>query len=77
MYSPWTGSELHLQLWAGGIDTLIITGGVTDVCVLAMMLGAIDWGFRVILVTDAPLQLGRRDPRRHDECLFRGSRFKP
>ena len=35
------------------IDTLVITGGETDVCVLATMLGAIDWGFRVILVTDA------------------------
>jgi len=33
------------------VDTIIITGG--DVCVLATMLGAIDWGFRVILVTDA------------------------
>ena len=32
---------------------MIITGGETDVCVLATMLGAIDWGFRVILVTDA------------------------
>ena len=36
-----------------GIDTVIITGGETDVCVLATMLGAIDWGFRIILVTDA------------------------
>ena len=25
----------------------------TDVCVLSTMLGAIDWGFRVILVQDA------------------------
>jgi nicotinamidase-related amidase len=33
--------------------TVIITGGETDVCVLATVLGAIDWGFRVILVTDA------------------------
>ena len=33
--------------------TVIITGGETDVCVLATMLGAINWGFRVILVTDA------------------------
>jgi nicotinamidase-related amidase len=52
-YSPWTGSDLHQQLRSGGIDTLVITGGETDVCVLATMLGAIDWGFRVILVTDA------------------------
>jgi nicotinamidase-related amidase len=53
VYSPWTGTDLHLQLTDAGIDTVIITGGETDVCVLATMLGAIDWGFRVILVTDA------------------------
>jgi nicotinamidase-related amidase len=53
VYSPWTGSDLHQQLRSAGIDTFILTGGETDVCVLATMLGAIDWGFRVILVTDA------------------------
>jgi len=53
MYSPWAGSDLHLQLHNASINTLVITGGETDVCVLATMLGAIDWGFRVILVTDA------------------------
>jgi nicotinamidase-related amidase len=53
VYSPWTGSDLHQQLRSAGVDTVIITGGETDVCVLATMLGAIDWGFRVILVTDA------------------------
>jgi nicotinamidase-related amidase len=42
VYSPWTG-----------VDTAIITGGETDVCVLATVLGAVDWGVRVILVTDA------------------------
>ena len=53
VYSPWTGSDLHQQLRGAGIDTVIITGGETDVCVMATVLGAIDWGFRVILVTDA------------------------
>jgi nicotinamidase-related amidase len=53
VYSPWTGSNLHQQLRSAGSDTVIITGGETDVCVLATMLGAIDWGFRIILVTDA------------------------
>jgi nicotinamidase-related amidase len=53
VYSPWTGSDLHQQLRSADIDTVIITGGETDVCVLSTMLGAIDWGFRVILVTDA------------------------
>ena len=53
VYSPWTGTDLHRQLRGAGIDTVIITGGETDVCVLSTMLGAIDWGFRVILVQDA------------------------
>jgi len=46
VYSPWTGTDLHHQLRGDGIDTVIITGGETHVCVLATMLGAIDWGFR-------------------------------
>lgn len=53
VYSPWTGTDLHLELRGADVDTIIISGGETDVCVLATMLGAIDWGFRVILVTDA------------------------
>ena len=53
VYSPWTGTDLHQQLRNAGIDTVVITGGETDVCVLATVLGAMDWGFRVILVTDA------------------------
>jgi nicotinamidase-related amidase len=53
VYSPWTGTDLHQQLRGAGVETIIITGGETDVCVLATMLGAIDWGFRTILVTDA------------------------
>jgi len=53
VYSPWTGSDLHHQLRSSGMDTVVITGGETDVCVLATMLGAIDWGFRTILAIDA------------------------
>jgi nicotinamidase-related amidase len=53
VYSPWTGSDLHAQLRNAGVDTVVVTGGETDVCVLATVLGAVDWGFRVILVTDA------------------------
>jgi hypothetical protein len=41
------------QLRGAAIDTVIITGGETGVCVMATMLSAIDWGFRVVLVTDA------------------------
>lgn len=53
VYSPWTGTDLQRQLRSLNIDTIIVTGGETDVCVLATMFGAIDWGFRVVLVTDA------------------------
>ena len=33
-------------------DTLIVTGSETDVCVSATIMGAVDHGFRVILVRD-------------------------
>jgi nicotinamidase-related amidase len=36
-----------------GIDTLVITGGETDVCVLATVMAAVDLGFRLVLPIDA------------------------
>ena len=33
-------------------DTLIVTGSETDVCVSATIMGAVDHGFRVVLVRD-------------------------
>ncbi|TPM96674.1 isochorismatase family cysteine hydrolase [Mesorhizobium sp. B2-1-3A] len=53
IYSPWFEGSLRALLMARDIDTLVITGGETDVCVLATVLGAIDFGYRVVLVTDA------------------------
>lgn len=53
VYSPWTEGALDALLAPAGVDALVISGGETDVCVLATTLGAIDRGFRVILVTDA------------------------
>ena len=53
VYSPWTEGKLDDLLRGSEVDTLIITGGETDVCVLATVLGAIDRGYRVVLVTDA------------------------
>jgi nicotinamidase-related amidase len=52
-YSPWVDGRLHGLLWDRHADTLIITGGETDVCVIATVLGAIDLGYRVIVVRDA------------------------
>jgi nicotinamidase-related amidase len=53
VYSPWLKGDLDRRISARGIDTLIVTGGETEVCVLAAVLGAVDLGYRVILVTDA------------------------
>lgn len=36
-----------------GVTTLVVTGGETDVCVLATVMAAVDHGFRLVLPTDA------------------------
>src|SRR5699024_5671757 len=53
VYSPWTDGRLHNQLRKNGISTLIMTGSETDICVLATVLGAVDRGYRVVVVADA------------------------
>jgi nicotinamidase-related amidase len=53
VYSPWLEPDLDRLLAERGIDTVAVTGGETDVCVLGTVLGAVDRGFRVILVRDA------------------------
>ena len=50
--SPWHG-ELHGRLRDAGVETLIVSGAETEVCVLAAVLGAIDLGYRVVIATDA------------------------
>jgi len=49
-----------------GVTTLIITGGETDVCVLATVMAAIDHGFRIVLPTDA---LCSAEDSTHDALL--------
>lgn len=53
VYSPWLGPDLAAAIREEEIDTLIITGAETDVCVLATVLGGVDRGLRIIVVTDA------------------------
>ena len=53
VYSPWQHGGLGEILRKEHVSTIVITGGETDVCVLATVLGAIDQGFHVILVEDA------------------------
>ena len=51
-YSAFAVAELHAHLRERGIETLIVTGSETDMCVLASVLGAVDIGYRVVLVKD-------------------------
>lgn len=53
VYSPWLGSDLRARLEARGCDTVLVTGGETDMCVLSTVLGAADYGYRTIVVEDA------------------------
>jgi nicotinamidase-related amidase len=52
-YSPWMDGSLHRMLQRQGVQILAISGGETDVCVLAAALGAIDLGYEVKLLKDA------------------------
>ena len=53
VFSAMASSGLRELLVEQSIDTLVISGFETDVCVLATVLSAIDLGFRVVLVRDA------------------------
>ena len=52
-YSPWVDGSLFSLLRQDGVETVVITGGETDVCILATALGAIDLGLRVVVISDA------------------------
>lgn len=52
-YSAWIDGRLHMALQQQGITTLVISGGETDVCVLATVLGAVDLGYYIVLLKDA------------------------
>ncbi|MBZ6078531.1 cysteine hydrolase family protein [Microvirga puerhi] len=52
VYSAFAGHKLLDYLRKRQADALIITGSETDVCVLATVLGAVDHGYRVVIVAD-------------------------
>jgi nicotinamidase-related amidase len=53
VYSPWFDGRLHSTLCREQVSTLVISGGETDVCVMATVFGAIDLGYRTIILKDA------------------------
>ncbi|WP_350283536.1 cysteine hydrolase [Nitrosomonas sp.] len=53
VYGPWITTNLHQRLQHRRINTIVISGGEIDICVLATILGAVDLGYRVIAASDA------------------------
>jgi nicotinamidase-related amidase len=53
VYSPWFSGELTSTLHNANIGSLVVSGGETDVCVLATVMGGVDLSYRMILATDA------------------------
>ena len=53
VYSAFGNPRLAEGLRRRGIETLIVTGGETDVCVAATILAALDLGFHIVLPSDA------------------------
>jgi len=53
VYSPFHGWRLPALLRERGADGVVVTGAETDVCVLATVLGALDHGYPVVIVSDA------------------------
>ena len=52
-YSAFAEPHLLAHLRERSADSLVVTGSETDVCVLATVLGAVDLGYRVVVVRDA------------------------
>ena len=73
LYSPWFLPAFETALSRSGANTLVISGTETDICVLATVLGAVDRGYRVVVVDDA---LCSSSDETHDALMqLYGQRF--
>ena len=52
-YDAFAGTPLDGALRARGVDTLVVTGTMTDICVLATVVGAFNREYRITVVEDA------------------------
>ena len=66
VYSPFSEPAIWQVLRQRQADTLVITGAETDMCVLAAVMDAVDYGFRVVLYTDA---ICSSSDRTHDALM--------
>ena len=53
VYSAFASGKLLAYLRERSVDTVVLSGAETDVCVLSTALGAVDHGYRVVIATDA------------------------
>ena len=53
LYSAFSQPALHRALRQRDVDSLVVTGAETDVCVLATIMDAVDLGYRIVLPSDA------------------------
>jgi nicotinamidase-related amidase len=53
VYSAFAAGEFHAFLQKRQVSALIVSGSETDVCVLSSVLAAIDYGYRVVIASDA------------------------
>jgi nicotinamidase-related amidase len=67
--SPFKEQAVLRRLARVGADALIISGGETDVCVLAAVMDAVDAGYRVILTGGCFVQRLGRIARRHAAAI--------
>jgi len=65
-YSVFSTAEFNLLLQERDIESLVLSGVETDVCVLSTALAAVDRGLRVIIVNDA---VTSGSPQGHNAAL--------
>lgn len=73
VYSPWTEGGLDRLIAELDVREVVISGGETDVCVMATVLGAIDRGLRVVIAADAIC--GSADETHDAAMVLYASRF--
>jgi nicotinamidase-related amidase len=69
-YSAFLSTDFAAALHWRDVDTLVLSGIETDVCVLATALDAIDCGLRVVLAADAMTSLSAAGHRAALEAIY-------